>query len=130
MADIATRFAADLFRSATVEGKLQSRSAKQQLDHWARLGRAIANQQSVARRKVEAALSGEISTAALSDEEAAVFNAEIAVSIEERIAAADIGAGLTAQHIAYVALDDSGALVEYRPDGSSVVIAASHNVSP
>ncbi|MGZ8745786.1 MAG: TA system antitoxin ParD family protein, partial [Mycobacterium sp.] len=37
-ADRVTRFAADLLDSAAAEGVRQSRSAKQQLDHWARVG--------------------------------------------------------------------------------------------
>ena len=35
------RVAADLMDAAEVEGERQSRSAKQQLDHWARVGRAV-----------------------------------------------------------------------------------------
>ncbi len=42
-ADRVTRFAADLFDSAAAEGARQSRSAKQQLDHWARVGRAVSS---------------------------------------------------------------------------------------
>ena len=38
VADRVTRFAADLVDSAAAEGARQSRSAKQQLDHWARVG--------------------------------------------------------------------------------------------
>ncbi len=57
-ADRVTRVAADLMDSAATEGARQSRSAKQQLDHWARIGRAVSGQHSAARRKVEAALSG------------------------------------------------------------------------
>jgi len=40
-ADRVTRIAADLMDSAAAEGARQSRSAKQQLDHWARVGRAV-----------------------------------------------------------------------------------------
>ena len=40
--DRPTRFAADLLDSAAEEGARQSRSAKQLLDHWARVGRAVA----------------------------------------------------------------------------------------
>ena len=43
--DVPTRFAADLFESAQVEGDHESRSAKQQLDHWARVGRSVSMHQ-------------------------------------------------------------------------------------
>ena len=48
-----TRFAADLLDSAAAEGARQSRSAKQQLDHWARVGCAVSSRHSAARRNVE-----------------------------------------------------------------------------
>jgi hypothetical protein len=41
-ADRVTRVAADLYEAATDEGARQSRSAKQQLDHWAQVGHAEA----------------------------------------------------------------------------------------
>ena len=122
-ADRVTRFAADLIDSAAAEGARQSRSAKQQLDHWARVGRAVSSQHSAARRKVEAALAGDISLRDLTDEEGAVLNAEIAASIEESLARADYGATLAARGITTVALDENGEIVQYRPDGSTAVLA-------
>ena len=118
------RFAGDLFDAAAAEGARQSRSAKQQLDHWARVGRAVTAQQSASRQRVEAALRGERATSSLSAEEGAVFNAEIAAAIEERLAGTDYGARLAAEGVTTVALDDSGELVEYHPDGSEVRLSA------
>lgn len=123
IADRVTRVAADLMDSAAVEGSRQSRSAKQQLDHWARVGRAVSSQYSAARRKVEAALAGETPLRDLTAEEGAVFNAEIAVAIEENLAKADYGATLAARGITTVALDENGDMVQYRPDGSTAVLA-------
>ena len=121
-ADRVTRFAADLLDSAAVEGARSSRSAKQQLDHWARVGRAVSSQHSAARRRVEAALSGELALAALSEEEGVVFNAEISAAIQERLATADYRRVLAARGITTVALNDDGELVEHRPDGSAAVV--------
>lgn len=121
-ADRVTRVAADLMESAAAEGSRQSRSAKQQLDHWARVGRAVSSQHSAARRKVEAALAGDAPLSLLSAEEGVVFNAEIAASLEENLARADYGATLAARGITTVALDDNGDIVQYRPDGSSVIL--------
>ncbi|GAS98306.1 hypothetical protein RMCC_5271 [Mycolicibacterium canariasense] len=121
--DRVTRVAADLMDSAAVEGSRQSRSAKQQLDHWARVGRAVSSQHSAARRKVEAALAGETPLSVLTAEEGAVFNAEIAAAIEENLAKADYGATLAARGITTVAVDENGDMVQYRPDGSTAVLA-------
>ncbi len=121
-ADRVTRVAADLMDSAAAEGVRQSRSAKQQLDHWARIGRSVSAQHTAARRKVEAALAGGVELAELTTEEGVVFNAEISAAIEESLADTDYGALLAARGITTVALDAFGQIVEYRPDGSSSVL--------
>jgi ParD-like antitoxin of type II bacterial toxin-antitoxin system len=123
-ADRVTRFAADLLDSAAVEGARQSRSAKQQLDHWARVGRAVSSRHTAARRKVEAALAGELGLTELSEEEGVVFNAEISAAIQESLAEADYGRLLAGRGITTVALTEDGEMVEHRPDGSSVVVTA------
>ncbi|HTX97488.1 MAG TPA: hypothetical protein VME67_23230 [Mycobacterium sp.] len=121
--DRVTRFAADLLDSAAAEGARQSRSAKQQLDHWARVGRAVSGQHTAARRRVEAALAGDVELAELSVEEGIVLNAEIAAAIEENLAKSNYGDLLAKRGITTVALNDAGDIVEYRPDGGSVVLA-------
>ena len=121
-ADRVTRVAADLMDSAAAEGARQSRSAKQQLDHWARVGRAVSDQHSAARRRVEAALAGGLELGELTAEEGVVFNAEISAAIEESLADTDYGALLSARGITTVALDESGQIVSHRPDGSSSVL--------
>jgi hypothetical protein len=122
MADRVLRVAADLVDSAAAEGARQSRSAKQQLDHWARVGRAVSTQHTASRRRVEAALAGDLPLASLTMEEGVVFNAEISASIEENLARTNYGDIFAAQGIATVALDDNGQIVELRPDGTSSVI--------
>ena len=122
--DVPTRFAADLFESAQVEGARESRSAKQQLDHWARVGRAVSSQQTAARRRVEAALTGDLELRELSAEEGAVFNAEIAAAVQEQLAGSSYGTLLAERGITTVALDENGDIVEHRPDGSSVTLTA------
>jgi hypothetical protein len=121
-ADRVTRFAADLLDSAAAEGARQSRSAKQQLDHWARVGRAVSSRHSAARQRVEAALAGELDLAQLSEDEGVVFNAEISAAIQESLADADYGQMLAQRGITTVALNEDGQIVEHRPDGSSVVL--------
>lgn len=123
-ADRVTRFAADLLDSAAAEGARQSRSAKQQLDHWARVGRAVSSQHSAARKRVEAALAGEVGLEELGTEEGIVFNAEIDAAIQQSLARTDYGAELARRGITTVALDDAGRIVEHRPDGSSQVLTA------
>jgi len=122
-ADRPTRFAADLLESAAVEGSRESRSAKQQLDFWARVGRAVSTHESAARRRVEAALSGEFALGELDESERLVANAELDVAIQMRAGATSFGEHLAAEGMLTVALADDGTLVEHRPDGSVSVIA-------
>jgi hypothetical protein len=121
--DRVTRVAADLMDSAASEGARQSRSAKQQLDHWARVGRAVSSQHTASRRRVEAALAGHLATGELTVEEGVVFNAEISAAIEESLARTNYGAALAGQGITTVALNDAGEIVEHQPDGTAVVLA-------
>jgi hypothetical protein len=95
--DRVTRVAADLVESAAAEGARQSRSAKQQLDHWARVGRAVSSQHTASRRRVEAALAGQLATGELTVEEGVVFNAEISAAVEESLARINYGAALAGQ---------------------------------
>jgi ParD-like antitoxin of type II bacterial toxin-antitoxin system len=122
MSDRVTRVAADLVDSAAAEGARQSRSAKQQLDHWARVGRAVSSQHTASRRRVEAALAGDLALGDLSVEEGVVFNAEISAAIEESLARTHYGEALAARGITTVALDDAGDLIEHRPDGTSIAL--------
>jgi len=121
-ADRVTRTAADLYDSAVAEGARQHRSAKQQLDHWARVGRAVSSRHTAARQKVEAALAGQLALADLSEEQGVVFNAEVSAAIQENLADTDYGRVLASRGVTTVALDEDGQIVEHRPDGTSVVV--------
>jgi hypothetical protein len=123
-ADRPTRFASDLLESAAVEGKRESRSAKQQLDYWARVGRSVSMHQTAARLRVVAALAGELPLADLTEAERLVANADLDASIQMQAQSVSFGERLAAEGVTTVALDDDGALVEYRPDGSCVVLVA------
>lgn len=122
--DRVMRVAADLADSAAAEGTRQGRSAKQQLDHWSRVGRAVSSQYSASRRRVEAALAGNLAVTELTSEEGTVFNAEINAEIEEKVAQTNYAAEFAVRGMSWVALNEGGDVVEYRPDGTSVVLDA------
>lgn len=121
-ADRPTRVPSDLFASAVVEGAKENRSAKQQLEHWARVGKAVCAQQTAARRRVEAALTGNLPVEHLTDAEAMVFDAEVQSRVETRLRTTNLGAVLAARGLTTVALNEHGELTEYRPDGTSTPI--------
>ena len=121
-ADRVTRFAADLVDAAAVEGARHSRSAKQQLDHWARVGRTVSTHHSTARRRVEAALDGTLPLVELSPEERLVVNAEADAAIAERLRTVHYGDVLAGEGVVTVALDDDGHLRRYEPDGTTTLL--------
>ena len=87
-ADRPTRVPSDLFDSAVVEGAKENRSAKQQLEHWTRVGRSVCARQTASRHRVEAALAGTLPVEQLSDEEGVVSGAHL-VGEAQRVGAAD-----------------------------------------
>jgi len=67
-------------------------------------------------------LAGDLELRDLSVEEGVVFNAEIAAAIQENLAESNYGRLLAQRGVTTVALNEAGEMVEYRPDGSSVVV--------
>ncbi|MHB1582975.1 MAG: TA system antitoxin ParD family protein [Acidimicrobiales bacterium] len=119
--DRMTRFDAGLFEAAAAEGRRVNRSARQQLEHWTRLGRELSAHEPGARRRIAAALRREVPLSALATdgEERLVANVELDVAIRERATAASFGRALLKKGVTAVALDDNGVLVELDPDGAS-----------
>jgi hypothetical protein len=120
--DRVTRFAADLVEAAAVEGARQSRSAKQQLDHWARVGRAVTSSESASWRRVQAVFEGRLRERDLTAEEFVAYNAEVDARIEENLAGGDIRAELNREGLVTVSYED-GHLVEYHPDGTTRILS-------
>ncbi len=115
--DRTTRVAADLMDAAAVEGLRQSRSATQQLEHWARVGRLVSGQPAAARRRVEGVFAGALDERDLSVEERVVWNAELDTAISAAARAISFGAVLAARDVTTVALDQHGRLTQH-PDGT------------
>jgi hypothetical protein len=113
-----TRIADDLTAAAKVEGAKEGRSTAEQINHWARVGRAVSDHAVVSRRRVEAALAGVFDLDELNAPEAVVFDAEVEARLDERIAGVHLGERLAARGITTVELDDTGELIETRPDGT------------
>lgn len=87
-----TRFDEALFKTAAAEGLQQSRSARQQLEHWARLGAALSAQLEVPANRARLALGGAVPQRDLTHDEAHQFDAEVAIRIDDAVAQADFSA--------------------------------------
>ncbi|MCL2543562.1 MAG: ParD-like family protein [Nocardioidaceae bacterium] len=94
MSTIPTRFDGGLFEAAKSSGAVNSRSAAQQLAHWARIGREFEAAPGVSHRAVEAVLAGDGSYDALAEREQALVRAAWDEGIGADIAALDLTAEL------------------------------------
>ncbi len=122
-ADTPTRVANDLFEAAAREGALEQRSAKGQIDYWARIGQKVTMRDTVLRRRIEKCFSGQLPWTALGPAEQRVAHAELDVAIDDAAERVSLGAAASAVGIVTVALDDQGRLREYRPDGTTTLLA-------
>ena len=76
MASAPTRIDEDLFAAAKSAGEVLSRSAAQQINHWARIGRELEASGAVSARDIAAVLSGRASYDDLGTREQAIVRAE------------------------------------------------------
>jgi hypothetical protein len=117
--DRMTRFDVELFEAAVDEARREHRSARQQLEHWARVGQEFSAHETAARRRIMAAVGGELPLSELAADEQLVANVELDVAIRERAAATPFGRTLLKGGATAVALDENGVLTEFHPDGAS-----------
>ena len=122
--DRMTRVTAELFEAAAIEGRRENRSARQQLEHWTRLGRELSAHETATRRAIAAAVCGEMSLSELEPLQRYAANVEIDVAIRERAAATSFGQDLLDRGLNAVVLDERGELVELLPHGVSRPIDA------
>ena len=116
-----TRIDDELYASAKEAGAAMSRSAAQQIAHWARIGRELEAAPSASIRLVGAVLTGEHAYDELSVEEQAVVRAEWAERIAARIKSLDLLRRFADEGRTYVELDDAGHVVRRGPLSSEHV---------
>jgi hypothetical protein len=112
-----TRIDDDLFASAKAVGEVMSRSASQQVSHWARIGRELEAAASVSQRAVAEVLAGEGSYDRLTAEGQAVVRAEWSERLDARIASLDLARSFADGGRSYVELDDDGNVVRIAAPG-------------
>lgn len=113
---IPTRVDQELFEAARTAGQLHTRSAAQQIAHWARIGRELEMSPAVTHDQVARVLAGEMSYDSLgSDFAQAVVRAEWGVRIAEHAAALDFEGQLTAAGEPWAEADTAGNVVMRGP---------------
>ena len=105
----------ELFASAQAVGSLMSRSAAQQIAHWARIGRELEAGVSVSIADIGQVLEGAQSYDDLTPEEQALVRATWAERLAERLSSLNLVADFRAEGQTYVELDASGNVVHRKP---------------
>lgn len=116
-ATIPTRIDRDLFDAAKTAGAMQSRSATQQMAHWARIGRAFEDSRLVSHRDVVAVLSGQASYDNLNTAEQAVVRATWDEQDAATISDLNFAAEFAAAGKGYAEADAEGNLVDHPSPG-------------
>ncbi len=108
MATMPTRIDSELFDAARSAGEASSRSAAQQLNHWASIGRALEASGTLKQRDIERVLAGDGSYDALAEREQAVVRATWDERIADGIVDLDFVQELTAAGESWSEADDDG----------------------
>lgn len=112
MATMPTRIDQELFDAAKAEGELHSRSAAQQLHHWARVGRELERSSAVTHGDIARVLAGEMSYDDLKDDKAqAIVRAEWRARLAERLASLNLEPELRKTGRPWVVGDENGNVV-------------------
>jgi flagellar hook assembly protein FlgD len=105
----------DLYASAKAAGDVMSRSASQQITHWARIGRELEASEHVSASRIAGVLAGAVAYDDLEPEEQAVVRAEWTDRLEARRRTLDLAAEFAAEGRTWVEVDDDGRVVERTP---------------
>ncbi|WP_414122922.1 TA system antitoxin ParD family protein [Corynebacterium nuruki] len=107
------RIDSELFAQAKKQGDRASRSAAQQIMHWAKVGRELENAPTTSQRDIDKVLSGEASYDALTDKDQAVVRASWEDGISARLAGLNFQEEFTAAGRSWSESDAEGNLVKH-----------------
>lgn len=117
-----TRIDDELYASAKAAGEVMSRSAAQQIAHWARIGREIETGTS-SHREIARVLAGTTSYDGLSSHDQAVVRARWSERMTGLRESLDLAEELTAAGVAYSELDAKGKVVHREPAAAPTTTA-------
>ncbi len=114
-----TRVDGDLFDAAKSIGAVTSRSAAQQLSHWARIGRELEASPATRMRDIQRVLSGKSSYDDLGERGQAVVRANWDERTAEQLARLDLSAEFTKAGRSWTEADEEGRAVTRGATGTS-----------
>lgn len=118
MAATPTRIEAELYDAAKAVGPGMSRSAAQQINHWARIGRELEAAEGVSQRDIARVLAGRDSYDSLNAHEQALVRAEWEERMTETRKGLDFEAEFLADGESWVDADTEGRTVVHDAFGT------------
>lgn len=115
MKTMPTRIDGELFSAAKAAGEVQSRSAAQQLDHWARIGRELEASSTITHDAITKVLTGQASYDGLPDNAQAQVRVAWNEGISARIAGLNFEDRLEEAGRPWAEADANGKIVVRRP---------------
>ncbi len=110
-----TRIDRDLFDSAASAGAVHRRSAAQQLDYWARLGRELEASPTATHDTIERFLTGQVSYDELAGPAQAVVRASWREQVADRLAGLNFEEELKAGDLPWSEADTDGTVTVREP---------------
>jgi hypothetical protein len=111
-----TRIDGDLFEAAKAVGSASSRSAAQQISHWARIGRELESSPATSARDIQRVLAGEAAYDELGERSQAVVRAIWEEQIASRVADLGLAAEFESAGRPWTDADEDGAAVTRNGD--------------
>jgi crotonobetainyl-CoA:carnitine CoA-transferase CaiB-like acyl-CoA transferase len=111
MSTIPTRIDRDLFDEAKRVGQTMNRSATQQVDHWARLGKVV--EQNATGREVQGFLAGTLSYDDVSTAARPALRERLQAELAQRLQSLNLAEEFERRGVAYSDLDSNGNVVEH-----------------
>ncbi len=108
-----TRIDEDVANAAKVAGELLSRSAAQQINHWARIGRELEASKGISQRDIAQVLGGRSLYDALNVREQAIVRAEWNERMTALRESLNLAAEFTAAGESWVEADENGKVVAH-----------------
>jgi hypothetical protein len=119
----AVKLSDELVEAARAESAVWSRSMTEQVEHWARIGRAIERSGAFSQERVRSALRGETAYDALTSEERVAVLGEIDREVFQPRGDAALSRVLLDDSVAPTGIDASGRVVRIQRSGKTERIA-------
>lgn len=117
MATVPVRISQEFYETAAQAAATMSRSAAQQITHWARLGKAFEDSSEVSTPTIARVLEGSASYDQLSGAEQAVVRRLWEAQFAERREALNLAADFTRDGRVWSELGDDGEVIVHEPTG-------------